>query len=255
MRRHCPPPIVYNSLVFSLRIFYSKWENAFWRDLRDERDKESSICTLFFCWTHVHLCGHWYHCFGLLVTSPLGFKARVGSALFEFYGGIHDIHSLRFTSDVTPLPVYNTSIAASHLPHMHVSAEVGYQDLNRWPPAWQYDSLPTRPRRPAHLYLWTSISLLNGSKKVLIKGTSSDTGNDTGPLLDIPSLYLCSSFNFNAISFFFSYSCFSLYYSFTDNYLPNCCKICVRWSKFNILMEQFFNFKILFIHSFPCGFI
>ena len=33
--------------------------------------------------------GHWYPCFGLLVTSPLGFKARVGSALFELSGGVH----------------------------------------------------------------------------------------------------------------------------------------------------------------------
>ena len=24
--------------------------------------------------------GHWYPCFGFLVTSPLGFKAKVGSA-------------------------------------------------------------------------------------------------------------------------------------------------------------------------------
>ena len=26
--------------------------------------------------------GHWYPCFGFLVMFPLGFKARVGSALF-----------------------------------------------------------------------------------------------------------------------------------------------------------------------------
>ena len=32
--------------------------------------------------THVLFWGHWYPCFGLLVTSPLGFKARVCSALF-----------------------------------------------------------------------------------------------------------------------------------------------------------------------------
>ena len=38
----------------------------------------------FFCRTHSHVIfwGHWYPCFGFLVTSPLGFKARVGSALF-----------------------------------------------------------------------------------------------------------------------------------------------------------------------------
>ena len=32
-----------------------------------------------FCWTHVHLRGNWYPCFGLLVTFSLGFQARVGS--------------------------------------------------------------------------------------------------------------------------------------------------------------------------------
>ena len=56
------------------------------------------------------------------------------------------IHSLRFTSGVTPLPVYNASIAASRLPHMCVSAGVGCRDLNHRPPAQQSDALPTRPR-------------------------------------------------------------------------------------------------------------
>ena len=96
---------------------------------------------LNFYWTHVHLWGRWYPCFGLQLTSPLGFKARVGSALFALGRGIRNIHSLRFTSGVTPLPVYNASIAASHLPHMRVSAEVGCRDLNRRPPARQSDAL------------------------------------------------------------------------------------------------------------------
>ena len=30
-------------------------------------------------WTHVLLWGHWYPCYGLMVTSSLSFKARVGS--------------------------------------------------------------------------------------------------------------------------------------------------------------------------------
>ena len=34
------------------------------------------------------LWGHLYLYFGVLVTSPLGFKARVGSALFELSRGI-----------------------------------------------------------------------------------------------------------------------------------------------------------------------
>ena len=63
-------------------------------------------------------------CFGLLVTSLLGFKARVGSALFALGGGVRNICSLRFTSGRTPLPVYNASIAASRLPHMRVSVDL-----------------------------------------------------------------------------------------------------------------------------------
>ena len=47
------------------------------------------------------------------------------SALFKLCGGICDICSLRFTSGMSPLLVYMVSIAASHFPHMHVSAEVG----------------------------------------------------------------------------------------------------------------------------------
>ena len=42
-------------------------------------------------------------------------------------GGIHDIHSLRCTSGVIPLPVYMARITAGHFPHIYVSAEVEYQ--------------------------------------------------------------------------------------------------------------------------------
>ena len=37
-----------------------------------------SIQVFFICWTHSHVLfwEHWYPCFGFLVTSPLGFKAR-----------------------------------------------------------------------------------------------------------------------------------------------------------------------------------
>ena len=45
--------------------------------------------------------GHWYPCFGFLVTSPLGFKARVGSALFASCGGECNVHSPRSTSGAT----------------------------------------------------------------------------------------------------------------------------------------------------------
>ena len=45
-------------------------------------EKQDRTETFFFWRTHVLFWGHWYPCFGFLVTSPLGFKARVGSALF-----------------------------------------------------------------------------------------------------------------------------------------------------------------------------
>ena len=53
--------------------------------------------------------GHWYPCFGFLVTCPLGFKARVGSALITFCGGECNVHSLRSTFGATCVAV----IAAS----------------------------------------------------------------------------------------------------------------------------------------------
>ena len=49
---------------------------------------EIKIFSCFFCFciwrTHSHVLfwGNWYPCFRFLVTSPLGFEARVGSALF-----------------------------------------------------------------------------------------------------------------------------------------------------------------------------
>ena len=56
------------------------------------------------------------------MTSPLGFKARVGSALFECSGGVRDtLHitcSLRFTSGATPADFLAASMAAEpSLPH------------------------------------------------------------------------------------------------------------------------------------------
>ena len=52
------------------------------------------------------------------------FQSQSGQPYSHFGRGVHDVHSLRFTSGVTPLLVYMASIAASHLPHMPVSAEV-----------------------------------------------------------------------------------------------------------------------------------
>ena len=55
--------------------------------------------------------------------SPLDFKARVGSALFELCGGVHDICSLRFTSGATPLKVYIASIAVGRFDYLIKNAK------------------------------------------------------------------------------------------------------------------------------------
>ena len=60
------------------------------------------------------------------------------------------------------LPVYTANIAASCLPHMRVSAEVGCRDFNCRPPARQSDALPTRPRRPAWWFTLLLISIIAG---------------------------------------------------------------------------------------------
>ena len=44
--------------------------------------------------------------------------------LFALGWGICDIHSLRFTSGVTPLPMYMASIVAGHFSYMHILAEI-----------------------------------------------------------------------------------------------------------------------------------
>ena len=74
--------------------------------------------------THVLFWGHWYPCFGFLVTSPLGFKARVGSALFAiFCGGKCNIHSPRFTSGATLADLL--AAGAQPVTSPHACAEVG----------------------------------------------------------------------------------------------------------------------------------
>ena len=56
------------------------------------------------------LWGHWYPCFGLLVTSPLGFKRQRHRCYIT--------HSLRFTSGATPANLLAASMAAEpSLPH------------------------------------------------------------------------------------------------------------------------------------------
>ena len=62
------------------------------------------FCLLFFFLKKVfggHTCPFFGACFGFLVMSPLGFKARLGSALFAFCRGECNVHSPRSTSGAT----------------------------------------------------------------------------------------------------------------------------------------------------------
>ena len=53
-----------------------------------------------------------------------GFQNQSGQP-YSHLAKAYMIHSLKFTSGATPLPVYMASIAASCSPYIHVSAEVG----------------------------------------------------------------------------------------------------------------------------------
>ena len=59
--------------------------------------------------------GHWYPCFGFLVTSPLGFKARVGSALLAIFAEVNVMYIPQDSPLVLHLPVASP----------HACAEVG----------------------------------------------------------------------------------------------------------------------------------
>ena len=66
-------------------------------------------------WGHMCLIwGHWYPCFGFLVTTPLGFKARVGSALFACFVEANVMYIPRSTSGATPADLLTVNIAANH---------------------------------------------------------------------------------------------------------------------------------------------
>ena len=108
---------------------------------------------LFFWRTYVVSWGaHWYPCFGFLVTFLLGFKARVGSALFTFCLGKCNVHSLHMLTSWLPVSHPVTS--------PHASAEVGCgSDSNRQSPRQKTNALPFC-QRPGY-YLILSFSFLS----------------------------------------------------------------------------------------------
>ena len=87
--------------AFGLDFFFFFFLKSFWR-------------------THVLFWGHWYPCFGFLVTSPLGFKARVGSALFAIFAEANVMYIPQDSPLVLHLPTSWRPACSRSLPHMHV---------------------------------------------------------------------------------------------------------------------------------------
>ena len=134
-------------------------------------DKNSINCTRSyttflkkFWWIYVLFWGHWYPCFGLLVTSPLGFKARVGSALFAFFcGGKCSEHSSRSTSGATHADLLAAGVQPVTFPHACEEVGLGL-DSNGQSPRQKRNALPLCQRRGLlllHYLVYPSISISN----------------------------------------------------------------------------------------------
>ena len=124
--------------LFSFLFFFFK---SFWR-------------------THVLFWGHWYPCFGFLVTSPLGFKARVGSALFAIFAEANVLYIPQDSPLVLHLPTSWRPARSRSLPHMHVQ---------RWDLAQIRTCNRTNRRRtryhcasdPAQVFIFFPLSVAN----------------------------------------------------------------------------------------------
>ena len=64
-------------------------------------------------------------CFGFLVTSPLGFKARVGSALFAIFAEANVMYIPQDSPLVLHLPTSWRPARSQSLPHMHICRRKG----------------------------------------------------------------------------------------------------------------------------------
>ena len=74
--------------------------------------------------THVLFWGHWYPCFGFMVTSSLGFKARVGSALFAIFVEV-DVMYIPQDSPLVLHMLTSCQPAAQPITSPHACAEMG----------------------------------------------------------------------------------------------------------------------------------
>ena len=92
--------------------------------------------------------GHWYPCFGFLVMSPLGFKARVGSALFAIFAEVNVMYIPQDSPLVLHLLTSWRPVRSQSLPHMHVQR----WDLARFRMCNRTNALPLC-QRPGSLFV------------------------------------------------------------------------------------------------------
>ena len=107
--------------IFTVKCEYNLLHNLPCLDFPIKVKSHSTMCffLVFLFSSFTDTCpfflGHWYAYFWFLVTSLLGFKARVGSVLF-ICGGQCNVHSLKSTSGATLANLLVASSAASHFP-------------------------------------------------------------------------------------------------------------------------------------------
>ena len=65
--------------------YHASWNKNMRKTRSTGSGKVRGIFSKIIWWTHVLLWGHWYPCFGLMVTSSLDFKARVGRIICTWW--------------------------------------------------------------------------------------------------------------------------------------------------------------------------
>ena len=112
--------------------------------------------------------GHWYPCFGLLVMSALGFKARVDSLACVLFSPVHN-RFLRFTSGATP--AFSTNMGV-HCISMYMSCKRSRQE-KRLPIVRKLQHVSTRDTGP--LRLWIAKFSSCPRKAAAVHGLLTDT--------------------------------------------------------------------------------
>ena len=110
--------------------------------------------------------GHWYPCFGFLVTSPLGFKARVGSALYAIFAEANVMYIPQDSPLVLHLPTSWRPARSRSLPHMHVQRWDLAQISNVQPHKQKTNALPLC-QRPGSVFLTTYSGYFESFQKYL----------------------------------------------------------------------------------------